>query len=61
MKAKYTIIFLLCVLALAASEYGFLVELSSHQRPIVLLLTSFIAIIAVIAIFLSYKRLGKQA
>jgi len=61
MKTIYTIIFLLCVLALAASEYVFLNELNNHQRFLILLLTSLAALVSVVAIFICYRRLGKEA
>jgi heme/copper-type cytochrome/quinol oxidase subunit 1 len=61
MKMKYTVIFLLCVLVLAASEYLFLLELSSQQRLFVLLSTTIVAIASVIAIFTCYKHLRKDA
>ena len=61
MKMKYTIIFLLCVVVLAASEYLFLTELNSHQRTLVLFSTTTVAIASIIAIVLCYKRLGKDA
>lgn len=57
MKTKYILLFLVCVLALAASEYLFLSELSNHQRFFILLLTTIAAIASIIAIFLCYKRL----
>jgi uncharacterized membrane protein len=61
MKMKYTIIFLLCVVVLAASEYLFLTELNSQQRTFVLFATTIVAIGSIIAIVLCYKRLGKDA
>ena len=60
MKTKYTIIFLLCVLVLAISEYIFLSELSSQQRTFVLFATSAVAIASIIALVFCYKRLGKD-
>ena len=57
MKTKYILLFLFCVLALAASEYLFLSELSNQQRFVILLLTTLAAIASIIAIFLCYKRL----
>jgi hypothetical protein len=57
MKMKYIILFLLCVLALAASEYLFLSELNSHQRFFILLITTLSAIVSIVATFLCYKRL----
>ena len=61
MKTKYTIIFLLCVLVLAISEYIFLSELSSQQRSFVLFATSAVAIASIIVLVFCYKRLGKDA
>ena len=60
MKLKYAVIFLLCVLILAASEYYFLLELSSLKRIFILLSTSLAALTAVIVIFISYKHLGRE-
>jgi len=60
MKAKYILLFLVCVLALAASEYLFLSELSNHQRFFILLLTTITAIASIVAIFLCYKRLERS-
>jgi uncharacterized membrane protein len=60
MKAKYVLLFLFCVLALAASEYLFLSELSNHQRFFILLLTTVAAIASIVAIFLCYKRLERS-
>jgi hypothetical protein len=60
MKAKYILLFLFCVLALAASEYLFLSELNNHQRFINLLLTTVMAIASIVAIFLCYKRLERS-
>jgi hypothetical protein len=59
MKIKYTIFFVLLVLVLIASEYIFLSELSSHQRLLILMLTSLIAIISIVAIFICYRRLSQ--
>jgi len=61
MKMKYTIIFLLCVMVLAASEYLFLAELNNQQRIFVLFGTTIVAIGSIVAIVLCYKRLGKDA
>lgn len=60
MKTKYVLIFLFCVLALAASEYLFLSELSNHQRFFILFLTTVAAIASIVAIFLCYKRLERS-
>ena len=60
MKVKYILLFLFCVLALAASEYLFLSELSNHQRFFILLLTTIAAIASIVAIFLCYKRLERS-
>ena len=60
MKTKYILLFLVCVLALAASEYLFLSELSNHQRFFILLLTTLTAIASIVAIFLCYKRLERS-
>ena len=61
MKMKYTIIFLLCVVVLAASEYLFLTEVNNQQRTFVLFATTIVAIASIVAIVLCYKRLGKDA
>ena len=60
MKTKYILLFLFCVLALAASEYLFLSELNNHQRFFILLLTTVMAIASIVAIFLCYKRLERS-
>jgi hypothetical protein len=60
MKTKYTIIFLLCVLVLAISEYLFLSEINNQQRVFVIFATTAIAIASIVAIVLCYKRLGKD-
>jgi hypothetical protein len=60
MKVKYTIYFFVFVLALVASEYFFLVELTSQQRAIILLLTSLVAVGSIIAIFVCYRRLNND-
>ena len=60
MKTKYILLFLFCVLALAASEYLFLSELNNHQRFFILLLTTIAAIASIVAIFLCYKRLERS-
>jgi len=52
MKTKYILLFLVCVLTLAASEYLFLSELSNHQRFVILLLTTIAAVASIVAIFL---------
>lgn|GEM_PF-5829534 len=61
MKIKYTVIFLVCVLVLAASEYLFLTELNSQQRVFVLFATTAVAIASIVVLVLCYKRLGKDA
>ncbi len=61
MKMKYTVIFLLCVVVLAASEYLFLTEVNNQQRTFVLFATTIVAIASIVAIVLCYKRLGKDA
>jgi hypothetical protein len=58
MKVKYALIFFVGILALAASEYLFLLELSSQNRFYVLVSTSVIAVVSVIAIFKCYKRIS---
>jgi hypothetical protein len=60
MKAKYIIIFLFCLLALAASEYLFLTEVNNHQRFYILVLTTAVAIASIVTIFACYKRLRKN-
>jgi uncharacterized membrane protein len=60
MKTKYILLFLFCVLALAASEYLFLSELNNHQRFFILLLTTIAAIASIVAIFLCYKQLERS-
>jgi hypothetical protein len=61
MKTKYTIIFLICVLVLAVSEYLFLSEVNNQQRTFVLFATTAVAVASIVAIVLCYKRLGKDA
>jgi hypothetical protein len=60
MKIKYILIFLLCILVLAASEYLFLSELNNQQRFFILLIATLTAIASIVAIFLCYKRLGND-
>jgi uncharacterized membrane protein len=60
MKIKYILIFLLCILVLAASEYLFLSELNNQQRFFILLITTLTAIASIVAIFLCYKRFGSE-
>jgi hypothetical protein len=60
MKMKYVIVFLVCILALAASEYLFLSELNNQQRFLILLFTVIIAVSSIIAIFLCYRRFRKD-
>ena len=60
MKMKYIIVFLLCILVLAISEYLFLSELGHQQRFIILLGTMLIAVASIVTIFLCYKRLQKD-
>jgi hypothetical protein len=60
MKMKYFLIFFLCILALAASEYLFLSELGNQQRLFILLFAVLIGIGSIITIFLCYKRLRKD-
>jgi uncharacterized membrane protein HdeD (DUF308 family) len=57
---KYVIVFLLCLLALAASEYLFLSELGNQQRFLILLFAVLIAIASIVTIFLCYRRLRKD-
>lgn len=57
---KYIIIFLICILALAASEYLFLAELNNQQRFAILFPTTFTAIASIITIFLCYRRFRKD-
>jgi Kef-type K+ transport system membrane component KefB len=60
MKIKYILIFLLCILVLAVSEYLFLSELNNQQRFFILLITTLTAVASIVAIFLCYKRLGND-
>ena len=60
MKKKYAIVFIICLLLLALSEYLFLVELSSQKRLLILTGTTLIALVSLVAIFLSYRKMGKQ-
>lgn len=60
MKTKYVIIFLICLLVLAVSEYLFLSELGNQQRFAILVGTTLIAIGSIVTIFLCYKRLQKD-
>ena len=60
MRMKYVIVFLLCLLALAASEYLFLSELGNQQRFLILLFAVLIAIASIVTIFLCYRRLRKD-
>jgi len=60
MKMKYFIIFLICIIVLAGSEYLFLNELGNQQRFLILLLSVVVATTSIIAIFLCYRRLRKE-
>jgi len=60
MKKKYAIVFIICLLLLALSEYLFLVELSSQKRLLILTGTTLTALVSLVAIFLSYRKMGKQ-
>jgi hypothetical protein len=60
MKTKYIIIFVLCVLLLAGSEYLFLVELNSLQRLYILFFTSVLALLSIITIFYCYRYFNKD-
>ena len=61
MKMKYIIVFLLCILALAASEYIFLSEVNNQQRSLILVLTTLIGIGSIVTIFFCYRRLRRDA
>ncbi|HEY0434762.1 MAG TPA: hypothetical protein VGC95_12885 [Chitinophagaceae bacterium] len=58
---RYLLIFLICILALASSEYLFLSELGNQQRMMVLFFTSLVGIVAIVAFFLAYRQLRKDA
>jgi hypothetical protein len=60
MKKKYVIIFVVCLIFLALSEYLFLVELNSQKRMGILVFTTLIAVISLITIFISYRRISKE-
>ena len=60
MKKKYVIVFIVCILILAFSEYFFLAELSAQKRGLILTVTILTAIVSLVAIFFSYRRMGKQ-
>ena len=60
MKKKYVIVFIVCLLLLAFSEYLFLVEFSAQRRFLILIGTSVIALLSLVAIFFSYRRIGKE-
>jgi hypothetical protein len=60
MKKKYVIVFVVCLLILALSEYLFLVELSSQKRFLILIATTLAAVISLVAIFFSYRKMGKE-
>ena len=60
MKKKYIIVFIVCLLLLAFSEYLFLVEFSAQRRFLILIGTSVIALLSLVAIFFSYRRIGKE-
>jgi len=60
MKKKYIIVFIVCLLLLAFSEYLFLVEFSSQKRFLILVATTITALVSIIAIFFSYRRIGKE-
>jgi hypothetical protein len=60
MNKKYVIVFIVCLLVLAFSEYLFLVEFSSQKRLPILTATTVVAIVSLVAIFFSYRRMGKE-
>ena len=60
MNKKYVIVFIVCLLLLALSEYLFLVELSSQKRFLMLTAATIMAIVSLIAIFFSYRHIGKE-
>ena len=60
MKKKYVIIFVICLILLALSEYIFLVELNSQKRLDILVFTTLIAVVSLITIFISYRRISKE-
>jgi hypothetical protein len=60
MKKKYVIIFVICLILLALSEYLFLVELNSQKRMGILVFTTLIAVVSLITIFISYRRISKE-
>lgn len=55
MKIKYILALLGSVIALAMSEYLFLMEMSGKQRPYIIILTTAVAIASVTFIFLTYR------
>lgn len=55
MKIKYIFALLASVIALAISEYFFLMELSGKHRTTIILLTTIVAIAAITFIFLTYS------
>jgi hypothetical protein len=60
MKKKYVVIFVICLILLALSEYVFLVELNSQKRMTILISTTLIALISLVTIFISYRRISKE-
>ena len=57
MKSKYTILFILAVLALLASEYVFLIEISKQHTSALIFGSGAFIILSLILVVYSYKKM----
>ena len=57
MKSKYTILFILAVLALLASEYVFLLEISKQHISALIIGSGAFIILSLILVVYSYKKM----
>ena len=57
MKSKYTILFILAVLALLASEYVFLIEISKQNTSALIIGSGAFIILSLILVVYSYKKM----
>ena len=57
MKSKYTLLFILAVLALLASEYVFLIEISKQHTSALIIGSGAFIILSLILVVYSYKKM----
>ena len=57
MKSKYTFLFILAVLALLASEYVFLIEISKQHISALIIGSGAFIILSLILVVYSYKKM----